>query len=116
MQQKVHALAFTNRRPRTSRICTFCIPHAQISQPFVVLELAIKFGNSKKDYPNSYSCLKEFQKEQTDPETSVIELDLEKSMKSAPKKKKKRIALEDRLRQITQEIFRCTHSTLHGSI
>ncbi len=80
------SLAFTNRRPRTSRIRIFRITHAQVLLPFAVPQLAIKFGSSDKHHPNLYSCLKEFQKEQANCETSVMELDLGKSVKSAPKK------------------------------
>ncbi len=55
-------------------------------KPFMAPLRVIKFCNSRKHHPNSYSVLKEFQKEQMDSETSVMELDLEKSVKSSLKK------------------------------
>ncbi len=84
--RKIRALTFTSRRPQISRIRTFRIPNAQVLQPSVLPQLAIKFGNSKKHHPNSYSRFKEFQKEKADCETSVTALDSGKSVKSAPKK------------------------------
>ncbi len=99
-ERKICALAFYKQSTSYLKDSHFTHP---ICTRLSILRGAIA-GHKIQQFKNAQSqfiFLKEFQKEQADSETIVMELDSGKSVKSAPKKKC--IAFRDRLTWITQE-------------